>query len=175
MTFSLITTRIIATPTNHLPFHILRYAVSTKWERDVAQGNAPSDIHTYFCCCARRIGHMFALLSYPDGSPIMIAGPCWPFCMFVTRTLFVLSSMVVFVGSVFIVCRRVLGEAVARGLILTHVCIPSSSVPLILGIAFLVSWFLVVDSQRFNLVCLIACLCSDDGAFGQSYVLTFFV
>jgi hypothetical protein len=27
---------------------------------------------------------MFALLSYPDGTPIVVAGPCWPFCVGVT-------------------------------------------------------------------------------------------
>lgn len=61
-----------------------RFAVSTQWEQEVAERRAPKDFHTYFCCCARRIGHMFALLSYPDGTPIIIAGPCWPFCLFVT-------------------------------------------------------------------------------------------
>jgi len=30
---------------------------------------------------------MFALMSYPDGTPIVIAGPCWPFCMLVTLPL----------------------------------------------------------------------------------------
>lgn len=30
---------------------------------------------------------MFALMSYPDGTPIVIAGPCWPFCVFVTLPL----------------------------------------------------------------------------------------
>ena len=30
---------------------------------------------------------MFALLSYPDGSPLVIAGPCWPFCVLVTLPL----------------------------------------------------------------------------------------
>jgi hypothetical protein len=32
---------------------------------------------------------MFALLSYPDGTPIVVAGPCWPFCVFVTVPLIV--------------------------------------------------------------------------------------
>lgn len=27
---------------------------------------------------------MFALVSYPDGTPIVVAGPCWPFCVGVT-------------------------------------------------------------------------------------------
>lgn len=67
----------------HFPT-LCRFAVSTQWEQEVLEGRAPRDVHTYFCCCARRIGHMFALLSYPDGTPIVIAGPCWPFCFFVT-------------------------------------------------------------------------------------------
>ena len=61
-----------------------RYAVSTQWERSVSDGTAPRDVHSYFCCCATRIGHMFALLQHADGEPIVLAGPCWPFCMFVT-------------------------------------------------------------------------------------------
>lgn len=63
--------------------------MSTKWERDVQEGNGNNDFHKYFCCCARRIGHMFALLSYPDGTPIIIAGPCWPFCVLVTFPLII--------------------------------------------------------------------------------------
>jgi hypothetical protein len=40
---------------------------------------------------------MHALISYPDGTPIMIAGPCWPFCIFVTVPLIVgISLLVVF-------------------------------------------------------------------------------
>ena len=61
-----------------------RYAVSTQWERSVSDGSAPRDFHSYFCCCATRIGNMFALLQHADGEPIVIAGPCWPFCVFVT-------------------------------------------------------------------------------------------
>jgi hypothetical protein len=30
---------------------------------------------------------MFALVSYPDGTPIVVAGPCWPFCVGVTLPL----------------------------------------------------------------------------------------
>jgi hypothetical protein len=30
---------------------------------------------------------MFALVSYPDGTPIVLAGPCWPFCVGVTLPL----------------------------------------------------------------------------------------
>jgi hypothetical protein len=48
---------------------------------------------------------MFALVSYPDGTPIVLAGPCWPFCVGVT-------------------------------------------LPLILGVAALVSYFLVINSDK---------------------------
>lgn len=85
-----------------------RYAVSTQWERSVHDGTAPRDVHTYFCCCATRIGHMFALMQHHDGEPIVLAGPCWPFCVFVT-------------------------------------------VPLILGVSCLVTYFLVID-DNFGLV-----------------------
>lgn len=30
---------------------------------------------------------MFVLLERTDGSPIVIAGPCWPFCMGITLPL----------------------------------------------------------------------------------------
>eukprot|EP00527_Entomoneis_sp_CCMP2396_P008548 CAMPEP_0198152878 /NCGR_PEP_ID=MMETSP1443-20131203/61533_1 /TAXON_ID=186043 /ORGANISM="Entomoneis sp., Strain CCMP2396" /LENGTH=264 /DNA_ID=CAMNT_0043819015 /DNA_START=210 /DNA_END=1004 /DNA_ORIENTATION=+ len=64
-----------------------QYAVSTTWERDYIEGKLPPDVNTVACCCAKRVGYMFALCSYPDGTPILIAGPCWPFCMLVTVPL----------------------------------------------------------------------------------------
>lgn len=55
------------------------------------------DFHRYFCCCARRVGSMFILKERQDGSPLVIAGPCWPFCTFVTVPLIVvLSSLVAY-------------------------------------------------------------------------------
>jgi hypothetical protein len=40
---------------------------------------------------------MFALVSASDGTPIVISGPCWPFCMFVTLPLIVgISCLVIF-------------------------------------------------------------------------------
>eukprot|EP00804_Cyclotella_cryptica_P008128 CCRYP_004611-RA/>CCRYP_004611-RA protein AED:0.05 eAED:0.05 QI:583/1/1/1/0.5/0.66/3/195/188 len=50
------------------------------------------DFHRYFCCCARRVGTMFFLLEKRDGTPIVVAGPCWPFCTFVTVPLIVVLS-----------------------------------------------------------------------------------
>jgi len=40
---------------------------------------------------------MFILLEYSDGSPIVIAGPCWPFCVLVTVPLIVgISGLVAY-------------------------------------------------------------------------------
>jgi len=66
-----------------------QFAVSTRWEREVAANGMPRDFSSYFCCCARRIGNMFVLWEKEDGSPIVIAGPCWPFCVGVTLPLIV--------------------------------------------------------------------------------------
>jgi energy-converting hydrogenase Eha subunit H len=82
---------------NPMVIFSLRYAVSTQWERQVSDGRATVDFHSYFCCCAKRIGHMFALVSRPDGAPVVIAGPCWPFCLFVTLPLIIgVSSLVIY-------------------------------------------------------------------------------
>jgi hypothetical protein len=72
---------------NHQFSSFLRYAVSTRWEREVAENGPLKDFHSYFCCCAKRLGNMFVLLERTDGSPLVIAGPCWPFCMGVTVPL----------------------------------------------------------------------------------------
>lgn len=66
-----------------------RFAVSTQWEQQVQNGESIGDIHRFFCCCARRLGHMHMILSGGDGTPLVIAGPCWPFCTFVTVPLIV--------------------------------------------------------------------------------------
>ncbi|KAL3800667.1 hypothetical protein HJC23_006129 [Cyclotella cryptica] len=87
------------------------YAVSVRWEREqverARQSSEPhgpvrskqpmltftiEDFHRYFCCCARRVGTMFFLLEKRDGTPIVVAGPCWPFCTFVTVPLIVVLS-----------------------------------------------------------------------------------
>ena len=94
---------------------LCRYAVSVRWEREQAERrrrenesssgpvstNQPlltfsiEDFNRYFCCCARRVGSMFFLLEKKDGSPIVVAGPCWPFCTFVTVPLIVVLSVLV--------------------------------------------------------------------------------
>lgn len=98
----------------------IRYAVSLRWEReqerlrqeldsstDPTANKTPcltftiEDFHKYFCCCARRVGSFFFLLERRDGSPIIAAGPCWPFCTFVTVPLIVVLSTLVMIFIVF--------------------------------------------------------------------------
>ena len=100
--------------------HLYSYAVSIRWEReqerlrqemnsstDPITNKHPclsftiEDFHKYFCCCARRVGSFFFLLERKDGSPIITAGPCWPFCSFVTVPLILILSTLVMVFIVF--------------------------------------------------------------------------
>jgi len=69
-----------------------KFAVSTRWEREVAEHGPVKDFHRFWCCCARRLGNMFVLCERTDGTPIVIAGPCWPFCIFVTLPLILAVS-----------------------------------------------------------------------------------
>jgi hypothetical protein len=52
---------------------------------------------------------MFALVSTSDGAPIVVAGPCWPFCLFVTFPLILgISALVIFfliLGDTFVLVR----------------------------------------------------------------------
>ena len=86
-----------------------RYAVSTQWERQQSEGRSIRDFHSFCCCCAKRIGNMFALISRSDGTPIVIAGPCWPFCIFITFPLIIgISMLVIFfliLGDTFVLVR----------------------------------------------------------------------
>lgn len=74
---------------------IKRYAVSVRWELDEQEkegrrfctGNATDDLSSICCCCSRRVGGFFFLCEKNDGSPIVAAGPCWPFCTFITLPL----------------------------------------------------------------------------------------
>jgi hypothetical protein len=71
------------------------WAVSTRWEREQQEGGrrkkfctgTSDDLHNICCCCARRVGSMFFLCEKRDGTPLVVAGPCWPFCTFVTFPL----------------------------------------------------------------------------------------
>ena len=113
-----------------------RYAVSVRWEseqRERAQqirsdggpisGNEPpltytvEDFHKYCCCCARRVGSMFFLIEKPDGTPIVVAGPCWPFCTFVTVPLIVGIGTIV---GIFIVSNPSTGLVSQVGYVVTH-------------------------------------------------------
>jgi len=84
-------------------FQRKEFAVSTRWEREQAErskrmsatkscvscefNNFMEFLFVACCCCARKIGGMFSILERRDGTPILITGPCWPFCAFVTIPL----------------------------------------------------------------------------------------
>lgn len=84
----------------------IEYAVSTKWEAEqrshmIANQNQEQqqrpirkittvDIcSSIFCFCSRRVGSMFFICESKKGKPLVVAGPCWPFCTFVTLPLIV--------------------------------------------------------------------------------------
>ena len=71
---------------------LARFAVSTRWEREVAENGRVRDFHRFWCCCARRLGNMFVLCERTDGTPLVVAGPCWPFCVCVTTPLILAVS-----------------------------------------------------------------------------------
>ena len=85
---------------------------------------------------------MFAICSYPDGTPILIAGPCWPFCALVTGKAHI---------------NLCLNVRLVFALVLTFFF---SAVPLILGVSFLIAWFLIYDSDKFDLVRVVSLPCS---------------
>lgn len=92
-------------------FHC-RFAVSMRWEKEVLENGPIKDYHRYFCCCARRVGNMFILIEKRDGSPCVIAGPCWPFCMGVTVPLILGISALVCIFILFndesgVVCAQI--------------------------------------------------------------------
>ena len=84
----------------------IEYAVSKKWEEEqrsnmIANQNQDQqqrpmrnittvDIcSSIFCFCSRRVGSMFFICESKKGKPLVVAGPCWPFCTFVTLPLIV--------------------------------------------------------------------------------------
>lgn len=80
-----------------------QFAVSVRWEREMEERRrnqskksrctgTTEDLNTNCCCCAHRIGDMFSILETSNGSPIVMAGPCWPFCLFITFPLIVVIS-----------------------------------------------------------------------------------
>jgi len=55
------------------------------------------DLNSIFCCCSRQVGAMQFICQRSDGSPFVVAGPCWPFCSFFTVPLIGgLSSLVLY-------------------------------------------------------------------------------
>jgi len=80
----------------------IQYAISKRWEAEQETGQSaqctPQNLlSSIFCCCARRVGSLHFLCERKDGSPIVVAGPMWPFCMFVTVPLVAgLSSLVLY-------------------------------------------------------------------------------
>jgi hypothetical protein len=73
-----------------------RFAVSVSWENEVLNNGPIHDHHYYVCCLAKRVGNMFIIIEKQDGSPILIAGPCWPFCMGITVPLILGVSCSIF-------------------------------------------------------------------------------
>lgn len=77
------------------------YAVSVRWEREQAgeiDAVLPKchALNALCCQCATPIGGMFVLCQHSDGEPIVMAGPLWSFCMFVTCPLVLFISGVFF-------------------------------------------------------------------------------
>jgi len=78
-----------------------KYAISVRWESEESENKqkfctgSVEDCNSLCCCCSRRVGGMFFLCQRKDGSPLIMAGPCWPFCTFVTLPLILgLSGLV---------------------------------------------------------------------------------
>lgn len=75
----------------------IQYAVSKRWEAEQQSGQRRDWMSKIFCRCARQVGSMHFLCERKDGSPIVVAGPMWPFCMFVTVPIIcVLSGFVLY-------------------------------------------------------------------------------
>lgn len=53
------------------------------------------DFNNCFCCCANHTGGMFSLLENEDDTLIVITGPCWSFCTFMTLALILISSLLI--------------------------------------------------------------------------------
>lgn len=62
---------------------------------------------------------MFFLVERKDGSPIIVAGPCWPFCTFVTVPLIVVCSTLV---GIFIVSNPNTGLVSSSSGVLERLC-----------------------------------------------------
>lgn len=76
------------------------FAVSTRWEEQMAGGTDDPilikpkcyRLNKIFCWCSKPLGGMFILCQRRNGDPLMIAGPLWGFCMFITVPLILFIS-----------------------------------------------------------------------------------
>jgi len=70
-----------------------RFAISVRWEREQEERRYTGNALDKMCCLfSRQVGGMHILCEKGDGSPIIIAGPCWSFCVFVTSPLILIPS-----------------------------------------------------------------------------------
>lgn len=60
-----------------------------------SRSNCCNDIKSCVCCCATKIGGMYSLVEGKDGTPIIIAGPSWPMCLFCTVPIVIASSFAI--------------------------------------------------------------------------------
>jgi len=59
-------------------------------------GKIWEDINSCFCCCAKQhIGEMLVLVEKKDGTPVVIAGPSWPMCIFCTVPIIVVGGFLI--------------------------------------------------------------------------------
>jgi len=79
-----------------------------QWERErekkkrIKCTGTISDFYDCFCCCSRRVGNMFFFCERSNGSPLVVAGPCWPFCIFITVPLITGLSGIVTYFAIFV-------------------------------------------------------------------------
>lgn len=66
--------------------------------------SAPVCLDKCCCCCSHRIGGMFPLLARKDGTPILIVGPGWAICLFLTFPIILVGSSLISYFLFFIEC-----------------------------------------------------------------------
>jgi len=71
------------------------YAVAKAVPTSSEKGGFLQSFYVCCCCARRRIGDMFVLLETRDGRPLMVVGPCWPFCAFITVPLIIVVSALI--------------------------------------------------------------------------------
>jgi len=75
-----------------------QYAVSVRWEREMEEQADEKYCKGGICGgCCRQVGNMRFICEKLDGTPRLVAGPCWPFCLFITFPLIAgLSTLVAY-------------------------------------------------------------------------------